>query len=63
MKPGDSTSVSVAYSVQLPGVPDSGGDAAINTLIGVLAALAIAVIIILVVVSRRSAARSADSER
>lgn len=55
MKPGDSTTVEVTYAMQLPGVSGSGD--AINTLIGVLAAIAVAAIIALVIVSRRSSSR------
>jgi len=50
---GEKSTISVAYSTALPGVPGAEGDSVINTLIGSLAALAFAVIIVLFIVLRR----------
>jgi len=58
LKQGEKSTVEVAYSTALPGVPATEGDTAINTLIGVISALAVAVIVALFVISRRTAARA-----
>jgi len=62
LKPGQKSAVSVAYSTTLPGVPGSDGDAAINTLIGVLAALIVVALIAVFVLSQRSRNRAGSRE-
>lgn len=54
MKPGNATTIEVAYTTALQAVPGTEEDAAINTLIAVLAVITVVIVAVLVVAVRRS---------